>query len=622
MRELSHLNKYLAKYKYYYVFGAIFIVGIHILSIIPARLTRHIINLIKDSTALYQFSPGPSTLGDLPGSLMQQLLLYSGLLLLLAFVKALCSYWLRQTIFVVANQIEYELKNELYSHYQTLPLAFYRRNSTGDLMTRLSEDVRRVKMYLGPAMMLGLNALTLFLVLVPYMFAINVKLTLCSMLPVSFLVVGIYYVSSVLHQLAEETQSKLSALTTFVQETFSGISVLLASAREIAFRKNFVRACEEYKTKTLRLATINALLLPLATGVTGLGVILTVLVGGKGVMEGTITMGSIAEFIMYMNLITWPIISVSLVLKWVQRAAASQKRINEFLQEKTRITSPKQLVRAIEGSITFRDVSFAYPDSGVRALQSLSFTVPAGTSLAIVGPTGSGKSTVVNLLTRLYDADTGLITIDGVPIQDYAIPALRQQIGCVPQNVFLFPDTIRKNIAFGKEGATEAQIIQAVQNVDLYTSIQQFPNQMDTMLGEGGSKLSGGQKQRIAIARALVREPRILILDDSFSAVDAKTERNILVTLKKAMQGRTTLIISHRISVSRLANQILVLDAARVAEQGSHEDLLEAKGLYYKLYKHQYGQPARQDEPLNSGGMPKAFAAVFISILNIIAHGL
>ena len=590
MRELSYLNKYLVKYKYYYVLGVIFIVGIHILSIIPARLIRYIIDLIKDNIGLYACPPGAMVAGRMSRGLMQQLLLYSGLLLLLAFVKALCSYWLCQAIFVVANRIEYERKNELYSHYQTLPLAFYRRNSTGDLMTRLSEDVKRVKMYLGPAMVLGLNALTLFLVLVPYMLAINVKLTLCSMLPVSFLIVGIYYASSLLHQLAEETQSKLAALTTFVQETFSGIRVLLASAREVIFRKRFARACEAYKTKTLRFATINALLVPLATGVTGLGVVLTVLVGGKGVMAGTITLGNIAEFIIYMNLVTWPIVSVSLVLKWVQRAAASQKRINEFLQEKPCILSSKQLIRSIEGAISFQDVSFVYPDSGVRALQSFSFTVPAGTSLAILGSTGSGKSTIANLLTRLYDADSGLITIDGIPIQDYALPALRQQIGYVPQDVFLFPDTIRNNIAFGKEGATEAQIIQAAQYAGIYTSIQQLPNKMDTVLGERGSTLSGGQKQRIAIARALVRAPRILILDDSLSAVDTKTEHGILATLKKAMQGRTTLIISHRISVSRLANQILVLDAARAAEQGSHKDLLAAKGLYYKLYKDQQDQ--------------------------------
>lgn len=590
MRELSHLNKYLIKYKYYYVLGAIFIIGTHILSIIPARLIRHAIDFIKDSIDFYQFSPGPMVADGIPDSIMQKLLLYSGLLLLLAFIKALCSYWLRQTIFVVANHIEYELKNELYSHYQTLPLEFYRSNSTGDLITRLSEDVRRAKIYLGPAMMLGLNALILFLILIPYMLIINVKLTLCSMLLVPFLAVGIYYASNLLHQLAEETQNKLSALTTFAQETFAGIRVLVAFAREAIFRQNFIRACEEYKTRTLRLTTINALLLPLATGVTGLGIILTILVGGREVMEGTITLGNIAEFIMYMHLVTWPIVSVSLVAKWVQRAAASQKRINTLLQKQNPMISSKQLRRSIEGSIAFQDVSFAYPDSGVRALQSLSFTVPAGTSLAIIGPTGSGKSTVANVLTRLYDADTGLITIDGIPIQDYAIPALRQQIGYVPQDVFLFPDTIRKNIAFGKEGATEAQIIQAAQHAALYTSIKQFLKKMDTIIGEGGGTLSGGQKQRIAIARALVREPRILILDDSLSAVDTNTERSILATLKKVMQGKTTLIISHRIAVSRLANQILVLDAARVAEQGSHQDLLKYQGLYYKLYKHQQGQ--------------------------------
>lgn len=587
MSELGHLNKYLIKYKYHYILGAIFAVGAHIFSIIPARLVKDIFDFVKDSISIYQPFQGSVLAGFMHGKLMQGLFMYVGLLPLLTLIKALCAFWLRQTILVAANNIEYELKNELYNHYQTLPLSFYRRNSTGDLMARLAEDVDRVKMYLGPAMMFGLNSLTLFLLLIPYMLTIDVKLTPCSMLPVPLLAVGTYYVSSLLHQRSEKIQTKLAALTNFVQETFSGIRVLQAFAREPAFTKDFTQACEEYKTRTLRLTAINALFFPLATGVTGLGIILTVFVGGKEVMKGTITPGNIAEFIMYMHLVTWPIVSISFATNFVQRAAASQKRINEFLQEQNPIISKKQLVRSIEGSINFQDVSFAYPDSGVQALQSLSFEVPAGGSLAIIGTTGSGKSTVANLLTRLYDADAGLITIDGIPIQDYAIPTLRQQIGYVPQDVFLFPDTIQNNIAFGKEEATEAQIIQAAQYADLYTSIQRFPKKMDTMVGERGGMLSGGQKQRIAMARALVREPRILVLDDSLSAVDTKTERNILATLKKVMQGRTTLIITHRISTARLANQILVLDTAGVAEQGPHESLLAAKGLYYTLYKHQ-----------------------------------
>lgn len=588
--ELRCLNKYLAKYKYRLIFGTILIASTHVFSIISARLVKHTFDFVKDSIGIYQLFRETSLEDSIYKELLKGLIMYSALMLLIQFIKALCSFLLRQAFFATANSIEYELKNTIYNHYQTLPLSFYRRNSTGELMARISEDVSRVKMYLGPAMMFGLNSLTFFLLLIPYMLAINVKLTLCSALPIPFLAVGTYYVSSFIHQRSEKIQSKLAALTTFVQETFSGIRVLQAFARETTFIKDFTQTCEGYKASVLGLTAVNSICFPLAIGVTGLGVILTVFVGGKEVMQGTITTGNIAEFIMYMHLVTWPVFSISLVTSLVQRAAASQKRINEFLRVQNPIVTKKHLIRPIKGSIAFKDIIFTYPDSGIQALQTVSLEVPAGASIAIIGTTGSGKSTVANLLTRLYDVDEGLITIDGIPIQDYAIPPLRQQIGYVPQDVFLFPDTIKNNIAFGKDGATDAEIVWAAKHAGLYTSIQRLPQQLETVLGERGITLSGGQKQRVAIARALIREPRILLLDDSLSAVDTKTEHSILKTLEQVMQGRTTIIITHRVSAARLARQILVLEGSKVAEQGTHKNLLAAKGLYYKLYQRQQAQ--------------------------------
>ena len=516
--------------------------------------------------------------------------MYSGLILLVALVKSSCSFLLRQTVFRTANKIEYHLKNEIYNHYQSLPLDFYKQHSTGDLTVRLSEDVSRIKMCLSLAVMFGLNAITFFLLLIPYMFTINVKLTLYIMLPIPFLAACIYYVSSILYQHSVKTQNKLSELTTFVQETFAGIKVIQAFAKEADFTKYFTQISRDYQAQTLQLAAINALAAPIAHGVTGLGTILIVFIGVQEVMQGNITIGNVVEFILYGQAMTWPIVSMGLVNNFVQRAAVSQKRIDVFLQEKNPITSTKQLKRPIQGIIAFQNVSFTYPESGIQALRSISFEVPTGSSLAIIGPLGSGKSTIANLLLRLYDADTGLITIDGIPIQDYDIASLRQQIGYISQDIFLFPDTIQNNITFGKEGATEADIVQATRYADLYTDIQQLPQKMDTMLGERGATLSGGQKQRVAIARALIREPRILILDDSFSAVDTKTENSILITLKKIMRSVTTLIISQRVSTVRLAHQILVLDAARVTEQGTHQSLIAARGLYYKLYQNQKAQ--------------------------------
>ena len=590
MKELSHLNKYLLKYRYRLLLGTIFIVIANFFAILPAQLIRNAFNLVKESIHSYQLFDGLHLQKTIYQVFVGGLVTYGVFILVAAIINGVFLFLVRQTILVMARRIEYDLKNEIYQHYQTLPLSFYRRNSTGDLMARISEDVNRVRMYLGPAIMFGLNLTILFLMVIPYMFTINVKLTLYSLIPLPILSVTIYYVSRSINQRSEKIQRKFSQLATFVQEAFSGIRILKSFAREAASVEKFTIVCNDYKEKALHLTRVNALFFPLMISMISLSTILNVFVGGVEVTKGAITPGNIAEFVIYMNLLSWPVTSVGWVTSLVQRAIASQKRINEFLSEQNPIVSQKALDKQIDGNIIFQNVSFTYPDSGIQAVQAVSFEVPAGESMAIIGTTGAGKSTIANLLCRLYDATAGKIILDGSLIQHYAVPSLRKQIGYVPQDVFLFSDTIKNNIAFGMDQATEEIITQAAKEADIYENIQRFPKKMETRLGERGVTLSGGQKQRLTIARALVRNPPILVLDDALSSVDTKTEQRILQKIKHVMKGKTMIIISHRVSVAQLANQILILDAGRVVEQGNHKSLLKNKGFYYTLHKKQRAQ--------------------------------
>ena len=559
----------------------------HIASIVPARLIKQAFDLVQASVTTYRSSTNAQAQHATYAQMMQGLWLYGGLLLLMASLRAFFSFLARQSIMLMGKRIEYALKNEIYAHYQTLPLSFYRRNSTGDLMARISEDVNRVGMYLGPAITFSINALTVFLLLIPYMLVTNARLTLYAALPILLLAVATYYISTFMKQRAEAIQEQLSTLTTWVQESFSGIKVLQAFARESAFTHRFTAECETYKKRALDLTTINAIFFPMVKGIIGLGIVAVVFIGGQEVIQGRSTPGNIAEFVMYLYLLGWPTLSVSWVNSMVQSAAASQQRINDFLQEENPIVSTKKLQQPIQGQITFKNVSFTYPDSGVQALNAVSFDIAAGQSVAVIGPTGAGKSTLAHLIGRLYDADAGEITLDGVPIQHYDIPFLRQQLGYVPQDVMLFSDTIRNNIAWGRPGATAAQITQAAQRAEVDKDIQKFPQQMETMIGERGATLSGGQKQRIAIARAFIRDPQILLLDDCLSAVDTQTEHKLLRNMKKALQGKTALIISHRVAAAQLADIILVLEAGKLVEQGTHESLLVHRGIYYALYNQQ-----------------------------------
>lgn len=585
---LASLNRYLWKYRTRLVLGAVFVAASNLLAIIPAQLVRHAFDLVREGIGLHQLFAGTAAQQTVYGVFGRNIVFYGALIVALAVARGVLLFFMRQTLIVMSRLIENDLKNEIYDHYQHLPLAFYRRHATGDLMNRISEDVGRVRMYLGPAIMYGINLVLLFLMVIPYMLHESVTLTLWTLAPLPILSVTIYYVNTIIERKSDEIQRSLSELTTNVQEAFSGIRVLKSFVREADNLSRFSAASDTYKKRSLELNFVNALFFPVVLFLIGLSQIITVWIGGREVLAGALTPGNIAEFLIYVNMLTWPVTALGWTTSLVQRAAASQARINEFLNEKTDIVSRRNLRQAIGGDIVFENVSFTYPDTGIQALHDVSFRIGAGQTLAVIGNTGSGKSTLAALLCRLYDVQHGRITVDGVDVRDYALDSLRSQIGYVPQDVFLFSDTIRGNIAFGIDRATDEQIRQAAQDADVLANIEAFPEGFETKVGERGITLSGGQKQRVSIARALIKEPRILILDDSLSAVDTRTEHTILENMRRVMRGRTSLIISHRVSAVRLADHILVLDDGRVVQQGTHAALMQQEtGVYRALYERQ-----------------------------------
>lgn len=587
MKELAYLNKYLLKYKTPILFGTFWIILGNFFSIVPAVIVRYAFDILGRSYDIFKTFEGFDLQTDTLDLFSSSIVILALLILLSALLRGLFLFFMRKSIIVMSRKVEYDLKNEIYEHYQTLPLSFYRKNSTGDLVARISEDVSKVRMYIGPALMYGINLITLILMVVPYMVSINPTLTLWSLLPLPLLSFSIYYVSNIINKRSEEIQKSLSGLSTFVQEAFSGIRVIKAFTREEAMVKDFTKDSVEYKDLSMRLAFVQALFMPLIMGLIGLSTILTVYMGSVQVFKGEISPGNIAEFIIYVNMLTWPVTALGWVTSIIQRAAASQKRINEFLNTKTHIVSKKDIKREIAGHIVMEDVSFVYPDSGIKALKGVSFEVKPGESIAIVGTTGSGKSTIANLICRLYDIDSGKLTIDDIPVDEYNISSLRSQIGYVPQDVFLFSDTLENNIAFGKDGITPEGVARAAQDADLIENISRFKDGFQTRVGERGITLSGGQKQRVSIARAIALEPKILIMDDALSAVDTKTENAILNAMQRIMKGRTSIIISHRVSSAKLANRVVMLDQGEVIEQGTHEELLEKGGAYKELHDKQ-----------------------------------
>ncbi len=582
MKDLSYLNKYLLKYKYYYTIGGVFILISTAFAIVPATLIRETFNLIENGYKEYSLG---NTLAK--KEILKDVLFYSSAIIVAAIIRGFFMYMMRQTIIVASRKIEYDLKNEIFYHYQTLPLKFYKKNNTGDLMNRISEDVSKVRMYLGPALMYGMNVTILMLMVIPFMFYINFNLAFYSLMPLPLLVVSIYLVQNIINKRSEQIQESLSNLSTYVQETFSGIRLIQSFVREINFEKVFAQKSKEYKNKSIGLQFVLALFFPVIMTLIGLSIIITVYVGALEVFDGNLSIGNIAEFLIYVYLLTWPVTALGWITSIIQRASASQKRINEFLRESSDITSSENKRIILQGKIEFKNVFFKYSDTKIQGMENISFTINPGDSLGIIGSTGSGKSTIANSILRLFDIDKGQILIDDTDIKQLNISHFRKQIGYVPQDVFLFSDTIENNILFGTENKSFDLVKEAAENADLLRNINSFPEKFETKIGERGITLSGGQKQRVSIARAIIKEPKILILDDCLSAVDTKTENVILENMKKIMVNKTSIIISHRISSVKLAKKIIVIDSGKIIEEGNHKTLLERKGVYFDLYEQQ-----------------------------------
>lgn len=587
MKHLAYLNKYFFKYKYYLLLGILFTLISNLFGIIPAQVVRHALQMVKANVDLYLLFD-QANLQTNTYSLFTYSITFFGLVILgMAILKGIFLFAVRQTLIVMSRHIEFDLKNEIYAHYQTLPLSFYKQNSTGDLMARISEDVSKVRMYVGPSLMYLINMVILVFLVLSYMFSVNARLTWYVLIPMPILSLSIFIVSSIVNKRSEQIQKSLSNLSTFVQESFSGIRVIKSFAKEEEFIADFSKESNVYKDKSMDLTKVDSLFSPSIMFLIGLSTVICVYVGGQEIISGRLTPGNITEFIMYVFMLTWPLTALGWTSSQIQRAAASQKRINEFLFTQTDIISNENLKPEVKGKIVFDNVSFKYPDTGIEALRNISFEVNPGESLAIIGTTGSGKSTIANLILRLYNTDSGTIKIDNHEIKSFEIPYLRNQMSFVPQDVFLFSDTIANNIKFGNNEVTELEVEEAAKNADLLENIERFEQKFETKLGERGITLSGGQKQRVSLARAIIKNPKILILDDCLSAVDTTTENTILNNLRNVMEGKTTILVSHRVSNARLADKIIVLDEGRIVEFGDHKTLIQSQGAYRDLYELQ-----------------------------------
>ncbi|MCK0180207.1 ABC transporter ATP-binding protein/permease [Flavobacteriaceae bacterium S0862] len=581
MKELQHLNKYFLKYKYRLLFGVVITISAIVFKLFTPRLIGSAIDVISNKLN-----------GTITGEVFRKELMLTILYLIgAALIAGALTFLMRQTIINVSRYIEFDLKNEIYQQYQRLSLNFYKSNRTGDLMNRITEDVTKVRMYAGPAIMYSLNMITLFVVAFFYMYNQSPKLTFYTIIPLPILSFIIYFLSKEIHKRSTIVQEYLSKLSTFTQESFSGISVIKAYGIEPITNDNFEVLSTENRQKQIDLTKVQALFFPLMILLIGISNILVIYIGGLQYINGEIeSIGVIAEFIIYVNMLTWPVATLGWVTSIVQQAEASQKRINEFLKEEPEIKNNVNSPTEIKGTIEFKNVHFTYDDTNIEALKGLSFIVNSGETLAIIGKTGSGKSTILDLIGRLYDVNDGTIEIDGVPIEDVNLTSLRNSIGFVPQDAFLFSDSIKNNIKFGYVNATDEDVIKAAKNAAVHKNIKAFTKSYDTVLGERGITLSGGQKQRVSIARAIIKDPKILLLDDCLSAVDTETEEQILSNLNRVSKGKTTIIVSHRISSAKNANHIIVLDEGEIIQQGSHDELINIDGYYKELYLKQLSE--------------------------------
>lgn len=615
MKELGYLNPYIFKYKWMMLLGVIFIIISNLFAVWSPKVIQQSFDLINEGldardkidqgeevsillpriiNHLFEYTgltnPFSSQIGNestLFESIAYITILLAVAYLLIAIFKGVFSFFTRQTIIIVSRRIEFDLKNKIYEHYQKLDQSFYKNNSTGDLMNRISEDVSRVRMYLGPAIMYSFNLVTLFILAIGFMLNVNVTLTLYALLPLPLLSITIYFVSSYINKRSEKVQEQLSVLSSSTQETFSGIRVIKSFSKEKSTEDFFELECEEFKFRSMRLVKVNALFFPVMIILIGLSTIFTIYIGGLQEINGEISVGNIPEFVIYINMLTWPFAATGWVTSLVQRAAASQKRINEFLNTEPRILNAKEDPIDIKGDITFKNVSFKYENSGIEALKNISLSIKAGETVGIIGRTGSGKSTLAAMIARFYDPDKGSITIDGNPLTKIDLNNFRKNLGYVSQEDFLFSDSISNNIAFSGDDISDEEIVEAAKIAEVDDNIRETTNGYETILGEKGINLSGGQKQRISIARAIISNPKILIFDDSLSALDTETEEHLLSNLNKLGLDQTKIFISHRVSTIRNADKIFVIDQGEIVESGSHDELITKGQLYSELFEQQ-----------------------------------
>ena len=578
MKELKHLNRYFIKYRWRLIFGLL----ITIVARVFALLTPKFIGDSVDVVEKY-ISGDILDVATVESELFTNILLILGTTLLAAFF----TFLMRQAIIVVSRNIEFDLKNEIFQQYERLSLDFYKQNRTGDLMNRISEDVMKVRMYAGPALMYSATTFTLFVVVISYMFYTAPVLTLYAVAPLPILSVAIYSLSAAIHKRSTIVQEYLSKLTSFTQERFSGIAVIKAYGIESRTNVDFTELAQGSKNKNIDLAKVQALFFPLMMLLIGASNLLVIYIGGSQFIDGKIDFGTVVEFLIYVNMLTWPVAVVGWVTSMIQQAEASQKRINEFLKQKPSIENTAARPTPIQGKIEFKNLSFTYDDTGIEALKNVSFTVNPGETLAIIGNTGSGKSTILELIGRLYDAKEDQLTIDNTSIKNLHLTSLRRSIGYVPQDAFLFSDSIKNNIKFGKQNATDEDVIAAAKLAAVHKNIKGFSQGYDTILGERGITLSGGQKQRVTIARAIIKDPQILLFDDCLSAVDTETEEEILQNLNLISKNKTTIIVSHRVSSAKNCDKIIVLKEGAIIQKGTHSALVSQEGYYKELYSKQ-----------------------------------
>ena len=577
MQALKYLNKYLIKYKWLLGVGALFVIISVVFKLFPALLIRNSFDTIAEVIENYKT-------GQVQNDIVRWELIKYGLYIIAsAILQGIFMYFMRQTIVVMSRHIEYDLKNIVFDQYQRLTQRFFKQNNTGDLMNRISEDVGKVRMYVGPAIMYALNTGFTIILVISIMLSVSPKLTLLTLAPLPLLAFLIYKVANLINIKSLAVQEQLSTLSTFSQESFSGMRVIKSYHKLNWFGNKFKEEALKYRAVNEELFRVNATFQPIMILMVGISTLLTIFVGGKLYFAGEITAGNITEFIYYVNLLTWPIASIGWVTSLVQSAAASMERLNEFLGEEPDFKSGEYIPDSFQGTIEFRNVSFTYPNSGITALQNVSFTLAAGESLGILGKTGAGKSTITSLIVRQYDPNSGKILVDGMDLTQWHLPTLKSYLGWVPQEAFLFSDSISRNISFGLDESEEKNIQNAAKAAGVHENIVEFPNAYETKVGERGVTLSGGQKQRISIARALAKNPKLMVFDDCLSAVDTETEELILGNIKQATSSISSLIIAHRVSSVKHCDQIICLENGAVIEKGNHAELENAGGHYSEL---------------------------------------